>query len=459
MYAVEFKKKLWLLILVSTIARLLIAGCLELGNDEVYYQTYALHLQWNYFDHPPMIALLIRATTLNGLLHRELFIRLGAVLCAAADTLLVFSIVKKIGNERSGWFAACLFTFSFYSSVIAGAFILPDAPMLLFWLLSIRLMISVVEGKVSGVYWILLGLSIGCCIMSKIHGVFLWIGFGGYILSERRALLKSPWLYISLLVSLIVISPIFYWNFANHFITYTYHKSRIGFFGKKLDFTSLLQQVLGSVFYNNPVNFIFYLLMGVSLYVGKIVFPPLYKIFLWLSLPLILVILVMSFFNETLPHWSGPAYTSLLLLAGVYLDKITRPASSPSLLKVSGTVFLFVVVMGILAINFMPVSIGSADEKNLGKGDITLDMTGWEGFSRRFDSLYLADMRSGAIKPGATILSDYWFPAAHLDHYLAQPYNLNILAIGPLQDIHHYAWMNGYRKQIKSGEDAYFIYP
>ena len=216
---------------------------------------------------------------------------------------------------------------------------------------------------------------------------------------------------------------------------------------------------MGSVFYNNPVNFIFYLLMGVSLYVGKIVFPPLYKIFLWLSLPLILVILVMSFFNETLPHWSGPAYTSLLLPAGVYLDKITRPGLSPSLLKVSGTVFLFVVMIGILAINFMPVSIGSADEKNLGKGDITLDMTGWEGFSRRFDSLYLADMRSGAIKPGATILSDYWFPAAHLDHYLAQPYNLNILAIGPLQDIHHYAWMNGYRKQIKSGEDAYFIYP
>ena len=118
--------------------------------------------------------------------------------------------LKKIGNERSGWFAACLFTFSFYSSVIAGVFILPDAPMLLFWLLSIRLMISIVEGKVSGVYWILLGISIGCCIMSKIHGVFLWIGFGGYILSDRRALLKSPWLYISLIASLIVISPIFY---------------------------------------------------------------------------------------------------------------------------------------------------------------------------------------------------------------------------------------------------------
>jgi len=44
---------------------LLIACFTELGNDEVYYYTYALQPDWNHFDHPPMVGLLIRLTTIN----------------------------------------------------------------------------------------------------------------------------------------------------------------------------------------------------------------------------------------------------------------------------------------------------------------------------------------------------------------------------------------------------------
>ena len=304
-----------------------------------------------------------------------------------------------------------------------------------------------------------MGLSIGCCIMSKAQGIFLWIGIGGYILSERRDLLKNPYVYISFLVTVILISPIFFWNLSNHFITYSYHKGRIGFFGKKPNLNYLLQQVFGSAFYNNPVNFFLYILTGIGLYKSKIKFPSIYKLFLWLSLPLILVLLLMSFFNETLPHWSGPAYTSLLMLAGIYLDKTTRSGLFPSSLLASGIVFLVVTVAGFLAINYFPFPIGSADKKNMGKGDITLDMTGWKDFSREFDSLYVTDIRSGLMKPAASIISDYWFPAAHLDHYVAQPHQMNLLAIGPLQDIHHYAWLNTHRRQMKAGDDAYFIYP
>jgi len=55
---------------------MLVAYSLELGNDEVYYQTYAQHLQWNYFDHPPMVALLIRLSTINLFFHNEFFVPL-----------------------------------------------------------------------------------------------------------------------------------------------------------------------------------------------------------------------------------------------------------------------------------------------------------------------------------------------------------------------------------------------
>ena len=65
------KHKILVLISITTLVRCLIAATIGLGNDEVYYVTYAQHLEWNYFDHPPMVALLIRLTTFNLLFTSE----------------------------------------------------------------------------------------------------------------------------------------------------------------------------------------------------------------------------------------------------------------------------------------------------------------------------------------------------------------------------------------------------
>ena len=44
---------LWIIAL-ATLGRLLIGGLLELGNDEVYYLTYAYLPDLSHFDHPPI---------------------------------------------------------------------------------------------------------------------------------------------------------------------------------------------------------------------------------------------------------------------------------------------------------------------------------------------------------------------------------------------------------------------
>lgn len=55
------------------------------------------------------------------------------------------------------------------------------------------------------------------------------------------------------------------------------------------------------------------------------------------------------------------------------------------------------------------------------------------------------------------IINNKWFQAAHIDNYIAQPLQLDFIAIGKLEDIHTYAWLNQHRKQLKKGDDAYFI--
>jgi 4-amino-4-deoxy-L-arabinose transferase-like glycosyltransferase len=460
----NFKKQIWLLIGFSTLLRMMVSGLLELGNDEAYYQGYALHLQWNYFDHPPMLALLIRMGTFNGFFHHEFFIRLGSILCAGISTYIIYRIGCRIRNESAGWIAALLYTTSFYTSIIAGTFILPDSPLVLFWVISMYLMIRIVQtpahSKISPWFFILSGISTGLCIMSKVHGVFLWLGLLGFIIFHRRDLLKNPFLYLGLVISLIIISPIYFWNVQNHFITYTYQNNRVILWGKVPDADRFLQQVLGSVFYCNPVNFVIYIISLLAILKRKVrSLPGYFPLLLWLSLPLILLLLWMSLFNDTLPHWSGPAYISLMLISALYLEQQYQNGVFSKAIKIAAVSFVATVCLGVLAIRDLPFRIGSHKPMQLGKGDITLDMVGWKDFAIKFDSLYRNDKKEGRMKPGAMIISDYWFPAGHLDHYIGQPFHINLRAVGPLNDIHHFAWLNQRRPLLKNGDDAYFIYP
>ena len=37
---------------------------MEILSDEAYYKLYSEHLDWGYFDHPPMIALIVKVSSL-----------------------------------------------------------------------------------------------------------------------------------------------------------------------------------------------------------------------------------------------------------------------------------------------------------------------------------------------------------------------------------------------------------
>ncbi len=84
-------RSLVILIVISTIIRLFLAGFIEFGNDEVYYWTYALYPDLSHFDHPPMVGWVIQLFSLNLFFQDEVFIRLGAVIFLKHKYLYHFS--------------------------------------------------------------------------------------------------------------------------------------------------------------------------------------------------------------------------------------------------------------------------------------------------------------------------------------------------------------------------------
>ncbi|MFM2370155.1 MAG: hypothetical protein RL619_2476 [Bacteroidota bacterium] len=459
------KYKLFLLIFIVTLIRCITASTIGLGNDEVYYLTYAQHLQWNYFDHPPMVALLIRLTTLNLFFTNELFIRLGSIILAGVNTYLIYTICKNIKNEKAGFIAALLFTGSFYSSIIAGVFIMPDSPQLFFWIICISLLIKIISAtktdKNLNYNLLLFGLIAGLCIMSKIHGVFLWFGFGLYVLCYQRLLLTNKYLYFSALITGIIISPILIWNIDNHFITYTFHSNRVSI-NRGINPNSFFRELFGGVFYNNPINYFLFIISIIALWKKKInISAPIKRILLLLSIPLIFLLLFVSLFRDTFPHWSGPAYIALIILTACYLADEFQTIKNKNLrvykLVISSCIFILVItISGILLINYFPGTIGNKKEKSFGKGDVTLDMYDWKFFKNEFEKIYKKDIQLGKTKT-TFIINNKWFPGAHIDNYIAQPLHLDFIALGKLEDIHTYGWLNTYRKKLKYGDDAYFI--
>ncbi len=465
----NYKNKTLLLIVIATLIRCIIACCTALGNDEVYYRMYAQYLQWNYFDHPPIVGWLIRFTTANLFLDNELFIRLGAILSAAITTWFIFLTGKRLNNDYTGFLAALIYTGTIYGSIIAGTFILPDSPQMICWSAGLYLLTGITRynhvNRTQKRDLLIFGVVAGIGMLCKIHTAFLWLGLLLYIILHHRQWLKEPVLYISVIISIALFYPVIKWNIDNHFITYLYHSKRVAVTNSGIDISSFLTFTGGQIFYTNPIVFFLIVLATIASFKNNLpVSLSQKRILLCCSLPLIIIATAISLFKNVLPHWSGPGYCGLILLTACHLSKqkiktIFEKKVMPKILLAACLFQLLIIIGGILIINFMPGTIGKKENKYLGEGDFTMDMYGWKKLKTAFNKTLKDDIQTGAMKEDAVIICNKWFPASHLDYYVAMPLQINLIAIGDTNDIHQYAWINKERKKLQLGDDAYCIVP
>ncbi|MCP4553747.1 MAG: phospholipid carrier-dependent glycosyltransferase [Bacteroidetes bacterium] len=448
-----------LIILISALIRGLIAGVLQFGNDEVYYWTYAMFPALSHFDHPPMLGWIIQLFTLNLTFDSELFLRLGPIVLGMGSTWLIYLITKTLKNHRAGLFAVLLFSSSIYCFIIAGTFILPDAPQTFFWLLSVYFLIHVVtkqhEIDHQKKYLIYAGIAIGLAILSKYTSVFLWGGFGLYSIFCERKWLKTRTLYLSIFISIILSLPILIWNFQNDFVSFTFHGDRISTSQTMLRFDYFFKEIIGQVLYNNPVVFVLILISLIAVIRRRINIQTEYQhLLLFLSIPLILTFIGISFFKPTLPHWTGPAYMTLLIFPAVYLMQKFLLKKFQWPIIVSLALLFSVLIIGLGQINYGIFPLDHSIEKNkTGKTDFSLSMYGWDQVKEEFEVLISNDKTDAKD----AIIVQRWFPAAHLDYYVAKPLGIKLLAIGKLDQIHKYAWINKKRGGVKLGMSGYYI--
>lgn len=439
----SYKKATVLFIFVSIIFRIVIAGNLEFGNDEVYYWLYAKYPDISHFDHPPMVGFFIQFFTANLFFDSELAIRLAAIIPSAISMYLVFLIASHINNEKSGFISVLLYSISIYGFVIAGTFILPDSPLVVFWLLSFYFFIQTIPYdpiNISRLKIILAFLFSGLAIYSKYQAIFLLFGVLVYVVLFNRIWLKKRVFYLGFLFPLFFVFLIFYWNYQNDFISYRFHGERVSFFSLKFNSLSFFRELLGQALYNNPYVVVSFVCLLIAFFKNKFLFKKdIVFLFLCCSLPLILTTIYLSLYKNTLPHWSGISYLTLLPLIAVYLSqkKVVKG------LVIAIVSFSFLMVVALLVINkgyllSKPVEV---EEKALGKKDVLLDMYGWKQVSIEISKV----LEEKELK-GLPIVSNKWYPASHIHYYIARPSNIDVYGVGELSDIHKYYWINKQKK-------------
>jgi 4-amino-4-deoxy-L-arabinose transferase-like glycosyltransferase len=453
-----YRSRLLALVLLSSVARLFLASVFELGNDEVYYWTYAQHLQWNYFDHPPLVGLWIRIFTGNGLLqYQEAFVRLGSILSCAASSLLLFHTLRRLHSEKAGWYAAVLYQASVYAGIIAGLFILPDSPQMLFWCAALWFAARIHEAPASWKAWAGFGIMSGLSILGKVHGVFLWGGMGLYLLFMQRSWLRRPQLYVSALLTAVLISPILLWNIRNNFITYRFHSERVTV-RDGIHLAGFARELGGELLYNNPVIVVTTVLALLAWRRRRFAVGGAGRLYAFIAMPMIGVLLTIALFRDTLPHWSGPAWVTLLPLVAIYLAEVRR-SSARGILRGAGA-FTIVLVALAFGLTFLwPGTMGNKSRTDYGFGDFTLDLHGWRATAPAFADLYQKEKAAGNMPFGAPLVAYKWFPAAHEDYYWCAPNDIPVIGLGELNDLHHYAWVNRWRLHATDPTKAWCVVP
>jgi len=451
----RLKENLFLTLLVgfNLIVKAFPAALLELGNDEVYYWTYAMFPDWCHFDHPPMVGLTIQAFSLNLLFDSEFFIRLGSLVLSSANIVILFKLVKRIYTPSAAYIAVLLFTASFYFNIIAGLMILPDTPQMFFLLLAIYFgvpsLIAECPSRKEGLNLILFGFFTGLAFLSKYHSLFVWVGVGLYILLKNRVWLKRPALYLSALTTLVLMLPAIIWNANNSFISFAFHGGRVGLLQSPLSMLSFLQFNLGQFFYQNPILFVVYVVAVVSAFRGRSKGEPITFLWIAISLPLIVIFTVVSLYRSVLPHWTGPAFIGLLILssdwlAGQWAENRRRVAA---LLLSSNVLFFIVLYLAFVQVNYGVLNLGAreSDPATVGRNDFTLDMYGWRQAQSKFEGFLNEEGISRGDYHHVRLVSSKWFPAAHIDYYIASPLGIQLLTVGGIENIHKYWWINRYR--------------
>lgn len=438
----DYGQAFFLMVTAFSIFRIyyLLTGPFDLSADEAHYWEWARRPDWSYYSKGPMIACLIYAGT--ALFGNTVFgVRIFAVVLSALSSVLLYKLGKRLYDERTGLLAAILVQVVPLYSVYGVLFTI-DSPFIFFWILSLFLFWRAIEtnpphvndpemifqkispnpsfpksgifppfgkGREKGiswnfVYWLLLGLSIGLGLLTKYTmALFYLCGFFFFVFHKdsRRSLFnKGP--YISFLISLLVFSPVIFWNAGHGWVTlkHTAGQAHVsdGLTISAWSFLDFLGSQAGVI---TPLLFV-------------LIFAALWKTrrgragaFLFsFSVPVVLFFLFKSLQGKVQGNWALPGYAAgFIAFSAYYVREAISPRRRALVLPAAAILMAF----ALTAFAHFPSALHLPR-----KMDPTMRLLGWKELGHETGRIYEGLSLAGP----AFVMSDSYQLASELAFYM-----------------------------------------
>jgi 4-amino-4-deoxy-L-arabinose transferase-like glycosyltransferase len=314
--------------------------------DEAYYWLWGQHLDFSYYDHPPLQSWLQGAITAwfgkSLLTLRSLNLFTNGLFFYTYYCILKY-LYGDLSRRYIWWVILAVLASPLYSVMLCLAWHdhLAIALSLGGAYLCIRFLDEyLVNGK--GSNWRLYGSAIALSLahITKYNSLFMTLGLLTAIAthSQLRRLFQDVRLWLCVGISAIAFLPVFYWNYRNNFLSFRFYANR------SMDSGTLIMRLL------EPLGFIGISLLMLSPFVAWLLWQGLSKperadpagissftpsIFLYRRITFLTFIIptgslmVISLFSTALYYWNIHAYLLLFPLLPLALADFPHP-SPPS---------------------------------------------------------------------------------------------------------------------------------
>ncbi len=287
--ATKFQRLLFFLGLFALI-NLLQSIFTAISKDEAYYWMFSEHLDWGFFDHPPMVALMIHLGYL--VFHNVLGVRLFTVILSALTYLNIWFLipVEQREKEKSEVIFALLI-FAMPICHIYGFITTPDVPLLFFGTLYLLIFKRfILKGNLKNA--VLLGIVAALLMYSKYHGALIII----LSLIPYYKVLKNFRFYLAGLIGIALFIPHIVWEYNHDFVSIIYQLNYRS--DNVFEVKNILDYILNVLLIMNPflVVFLFYYLIKKKIELE-------YRSLKFLFWGVLIFFGFNSFKNHVEPHW------------------------------------------------------------------------------------------------------------------------------------------------------------
>lgn len=292
-------------ILLIFVLNILQSAYTELIDDEAYYWLWSQKLAWGYFDHPPMVALWIKISSL--FFSGELGVRFFSAFMFSGTVFFIWKLISDKEKQNHIPLFFLLLTAVILFNVY-GFITVPDTPLFFFMALFLYAYKRFLE--VENLKWTLvLGFAMAGMLYSKYHGILVI----GFVLLSNLSLLKKRSFWTACLFAFVLFLPHIIWQYNNGYPSLVYHLNR----SKKLyQFKFTLLHFLNQILIVGLAFPVLYYAFFRSSFKEK-----LNKAMLFILVGFIGFFFLSTFKTSTQPQWTAAILIPLIVVTFPYLIK------------------------------------------------------------------------------------------------------------------------------------------